>query len=59
MSAILGEPLDVSLGALDDDTSSRSEIVRLLRSSSREVRARAMARSVAEVVVSLDETRFR
>ncbi len=59
VSAILGEPLDTSLGALADDISSCSEIVRLLRSPLRELRARAMATSVAEVVVRLDEMRLR
>ncbi len=59
VSAILGEPLEVALDALDDTATIRAaELLRGLRSASREVRARAMARTVAAVVVAIDDMRL-
>jgi hypothetical protein len=59
VSAVLGEPLEESLGALDPSAMPRdSALLRGLRSSSREARAQAIARAVAPVVVGLDEMRL-
>jgi hypothetical protein len=62
VSAILGEPLDASLSALDlTSTSVHRHVAELLpafRSPSREVRARAIAGALAAVLVGLDELRL-
>ena len=59
VSAILGETLEASLDALGESATIRAgELHRGLQSSSREVRARAIARAVAAVVVGLDDMRL-
>jgi hypothetical protein len=60
VSAALGEPLEESLEALGQvERRQAPELLAALRSSSREVRARGIARAVAAVVVGLDEMRLR
>jgi hypothetical protein len=62
MSAVLSEPLDASLAALGSASvrvSPRAlELLRELRASSREVRARAIARVLSAVVVDLERMQF-
>jgi hypothetical protein len=54
-SALLGEPLDAAIASLGDaGTLHAAPVVSDLRSPVREVRARAMARVLAEVTVALD-----
>ena len=60
MSAILGEPLEASLAAAGEPTSpGGQELVRALRSSSRDRRARAIARVASQVAVDVDAVRLR
>jgi len=60
VSAALGEPLDVSLEALEAPAKEQaSELLGALRSPLRDVRTRGIARAVAAVIVGLDEMRFR
>jgi hypothetical protein len=60
VSAILGEPLDASLAALGDDSAAATEsLVAALRSASRDVRARAMAREVTTLLVGIDDMRLK
>jgi hypothetical protein len=60
MSAVLGETLEASLGALPGDPALHApDLQRALRASSREERAHAMARALAEVVVGLEQMRLR
>jgi hypothetical protein len=59
VSVILGETLEGSHDALGESATIRAgELHRGLRSSSREVRARTIARAVAAVVVGLDDMRL-
>ena len=60
VSAALGEPLDASFEALDPAAKEQvSEFLEALRSPSRDVRTRGIARAVAAVIVGLDEMRVR
>jgi hypothetical protein len=60
VSAALGEPLEESLQALDPaGRQLAADLEASLRSPLREVRARSIARIVAEVVIGLDEMRLR
>ncbi|HXN31420.1 MAG TPA: hypothetical protein VN894_06135 [Polyangiaceae bacterium] len=60
VSLVLGEPLEESLSAIGEGATLRAPLLlRGLRSSSREVRAHAIARAVAPVAVALDEMRLR
>jgi hypothetical protein len=60
VSAILGEPLESSLASAGEPTTSAgADLVRALRSSSRERRARAIARVVSQVAVDIDAMRLR
>jgi hypothetical protein len=60
MSALLGEPLDESLGALDDRTKEQiAELVEALRSASRDARARAMARALIVAAAGIDDLELR
>ena len=60
VSVAIGEPLDESLEALDAPAKDRaSDLLEALRSPSREVRARGIARALAGVLVGLDEMRLR
>jgi hypothetical protein len=55
VSALLGEPLEASLRALDEAAVNRAgDLVRGLRSSSRDARARAMAGAITALVVELE-----
>jgi hypothetical protein len=56
MSAILGEPLDGALQALEDASDvSGTPLVRTLRTSPRDERARAIAAALLRVVSALPE----
>ena len=60
MSAVLGEPLEATLDALPGDGARHApELGRALRASSREERARAIARALAEVVIGLEQMRLQ
>jgi hypothetical protein len=60
VSAVLGEPIEQSVGALDDRGAFRARmLLRGMRSSSRDMRALAIARAVAQVVAQLDEMSLR
>jgi hypothetical protein len=60
VSAVVGEPLEASLDALHGDpTFHEPELVRALQSTSRDVRARAIASALAAVVAGLDEIELR
>jgi hypothetical protein len=60
VSVALGESLDASLEALDPAVKEQaSEFLEALRSPSRDVRKRGIARAVAAVIVGLDEMRVR
>lgn len=60
VSAVLGEPLEASVGALGDEGAARAAaMLRGLRSESREQRARAIASGVSEVAVAIDAMRLR
>ena len=55
LSALLGEPLEASLAAAGEPAAADAqELVRELRSSQRERRARAIARTVARVALEID-----
>jgi hypothetical protein len=56
VSAVLGEPLDLSLAALEDVESGP---VAALRSASRSVRAEAMARVATEIARDVERMRLR
>jgi hypothetical protein len=59
VSAILGEPLESSLAAAGEPTTGgATELVRALRGSSRERRARAIARVVSQVAVDVEAMRL-
>ena len=54
-SALAGEPLDAALGALGDASAvGASQLVAELRSASRELRARAIARVMTVVASEVD-----
>jgi hypothetical protein len=55
---VLGEPLDGSLDAIGWGDEHGSELLVALRSPSRDVRARALARALTPVVVALEATRL-
>ncbi len=60
VSAVLGEPLEASLVLLGESATLHApQLVRGLRSASREARAEAIARALAPLVVALDEVRLR
>jgi hypothetical protein len=60
VSVALGEPLEESLEGLGpEDRLQTRELLAALQSSSREARARGLARALARVVVDLDEMRLR
>ncbi len=55
MGAVLGEPLECSVASAGEpSTPEAAELVRALRSSSRERRARAIARTAAQVAREVD-----
>lgn len=59
VSAVLGEPREESIAAIGDaGVVHAAEIVRALRSESREARARAIARSLSEVAVAIEAARL-
>ncbi|HEY8038644.1 MAG TPA: hypothetical protein VIF15_02580 [Polyangiaceae bacterium] len=59
VGALLGEPIEASVAALGDrPTPPAGELVRALGSPSREARARAIAGTVAAVLVELDRARL-
>jgi hypothetical protein len=59
VSVIAGEPLDAIGTALGETGMARAgEIVRALGSSSKEARARALARTVSEVALAIDAARL-
>lgn len=53
-SVAIGEPLDDALAALGDEASHVAAIERVLRTGSREARARAIAHYLAPIVVELE-----
>lgn len=60
VSAALGESLEQSLGALDQEAIQEAgPVLAALRSTSREVRARGIASAVTAVLVGLEEMRLR
>jgi hypothetical protein len=60
MSAVLGEPLDATLAALDgQESTSAAALVACLRSASQSVRAEALARVATEVAKDLERMRLR
>jgi hypothetical protein len=57
VGAALGEPLESSLAAIGEPTTSdAADLVRALRSPSREHRARAIARTAAHVALEVEAT---
>jgi len=59
LSAIAGEPADAVASALGEaGTAHGADLVRALTASSREARARALARAVSDVVLAIDAMRY-
>jgi hypothetical protein len=59
VSVIAGEPLDAIASALGETGMARAtEVVRGLQSASREARARALARAIADVTLAVDALRY-
>jgi hypothetical protein len=59
VSAIAGEPLDAITSALGESGTARAgELLRTLASTSKEARARALARAVSDVALALDAMRY-
>jgi hypothetical protein len=61
ISALVGEPveaIDAALGGGETSGRAEADLVRALASTSRDVRARAVARVVAEVVADIERTRL-
>jgi hypothetical protein len=59
VSAILGEPPDAVAGALGGPGMGHAaDLVRALGASSREARARALARAASDVALAIDTMRF-
>jgi hypothetical protein len=57
VAAAMGEPLESSIAAVGEPTTAdATDLVRALRSSSREHRARAIARTAAQVALDLEAT---
>lgn len=59
MAALLGEPLDATASALGSSAAKAESLVAALRSPSREVRARALARGLSEAIVAVEASRLR
>ena len=60
VSAVLGEPLDLSLAALEDvESGPVAALAGALRSASRSVRAEAMARVATEIARDVERMRLR
>ena len=58
-SVLVGEPLDAAIGALGDAAAvGASPLLQELRSSSREARARAIARIMTSVASEVDAARL-
>ncbi len=58
VSALAGEPLDAIAGALGDEGMAHAaDLMRVLGSASREVRARALARAASDIALALDALR--
>jgi hypothetical protein len=59
VAAVVGESLDATIAALGDaGTAHAADLLRALRSTSRDTRARALARVVSEVAVAVDALRY-
>jgi hypothetical protein len=59
LSAIAGEPMEAVARALGEAGSARAaDLARALAATSREARARALARAVSDVVLALDAMRY-
>jgi hypothetical protein len=59
VSALLGQPLESSLAAVGEVTTAEAqELVRSLRSSSRETRAKAIARAASQAALEVDAARI-
>jgi hypothetical protein len=59
VSALLGEPLEASIAAVGDVTTAAGrDVARGLRSTSREARARAIARAVSQAALDVDAARM-
>jgi hypothetical protein len=59
VSVIAGEPLDVIARAIGETGMARAaEVVRALGSTSREGRARALARAISDVALAIDALRY-
>jgi hypothetical protein len=55
VSAVLGEPLDSAVACLrDGGTAHAAELLKALRSPSREARARALADAISDVALAVD-----
>lgn len=55
IAAIVGEPLEAALAALGDEGAAHAaDLIHALRSTSKDARARALARVVSEVAVAID-----
>jgi hypothetical protein len=58
-SALLGEPLEAIVLALGPSAEPARSLIGALQSPSREIRARALARGVAEAIVAVESSRLR
>jgi hypothetical protein len=55
IAAIVGEPLEATLEALGDEGAAHAaDLLQALRSTSKDARARALARVVSEVAIAVD-----
>jgi hypothetical protein len=55
VSAVLGEPLDAAVAALGEGGATHAaDLLKALRSPSREARARALAHAISEVAVAVE-----
>jgi hypothetical protein len=58
VGALLGEPLDAIAAAIGEGSVHAGDLLHALRSRDREMRARAIAKVVAEIAVGLDSVRI-
>jgi hypothetical protein len=59
VGAVLGESLDATIVAIGDGGAAQAaDLLRALRSTSRDVRVRALARVVSEVALAVDALRY-
>jgi hypothetical protein len=59
LSALAGEPMEAALGALGESGAAHArDLSRALAATSKEARARALARAISDVVIAIDAMRY-